>query len=93
MYLQPCDKGIAYLGAEIHPWAIYPTRRVFANYENMIGRMSASDLAFMHSDAQERLTYSVNSYIGMCHHYDIYRYVRQTECGYPSEYLQAFTLL
>ncbi len=93
VYLQPCDKGIAYLGAEIHPWAIYPTRRVFANYENMIGRMSASDLAFMHSDAQERLTYSVNSYTGMCHHYDIYQYVRQTECLYPTEYLQMFPML
>lgn len=66
---------------------------MFANYENMVAGMSSSAFVAMPSDGQERLTCSVNSYTGMHHHYNIYRYVRQTECGYPSEYLQAFTLL
>jgi retron-type reverse transcriptase len=77
IYLQKCDKGVAYLGAVIKPGRIYMGKRIKANFYDAIKKhnLRLEKLGEGKPDVLTRQSFqsSMNSYLGIMGHHNTYR--------------------
>lgn len=79
IYLQHFSKGVSYLGAVIKPHRIYISNRTKGNFYAALQKHNA--IARDHKPAKEekeQFISSVNSYLGIMHHYKTYKLRRTT---------------
>ena len=77
IYLQPCLRGVTYLGCHIKPWGIFLSKRTQSNMEQLVRELNAMDFSKLHQDEIKLERSRWDSYFGQQRHYEIFRYCRK----------------
>ena len=73
IYLQPCGRGVSYLGVLIKPYGRFLTNRIWGNVNERIEQMNRRQGEELLWEEYKKTEASINSYIGLHHHTDVYR--------------------
>lgn len=72
IYLQPCSKGVAFLGVYIKPHRIYIGRRTKTAFRTFLFMNKTTADLSREKLLQEKWRSSINSYLGILKHYNTY---------------------
>jgi retron-type reverse transcriptase len=88
VYLQPCFRGVKFLGCYIKPSHIVVDHRTTTNFKSKLYQysMNASDSIKPTQQEVEKYVASVNSYLGIMKHYKTYRKRRDILCNHIYEH-------
>lgn len=72
IYLQPCSRGVTYLGCHVKPWGFFLSKRTKSNMERLMREVAEMDFSTLHQDEIKIERSRCDSYFGQRWHYDIF---------------------
>lgn len=80
LYVQPCRRGVRYLGVYVTPWGIFPSHRLRQHFKDFLMQNDPSSAPVPVMEDKYQFQSAYNSYFGMWHHILVYRdFLERTE--------------
>lgn len=88
VYLQPCVRGVSYLGCHIKPWGRFLSYRTRKNIMALVNELNTMDFSILHQDEINVEHSRCDSYFGQREHFRIYDYLKDVKLIMPDWYFQ-----